>query len=145
MLAELGADYRGQSQWYQGVWAGYRGQIGRNAAIPHALAGNIVFEPGDVLVTGATAPLWGYHSELERTMVIGPPSDEQRRLFDHMVALQDLAVDAIRPGRTCAEVDDEVRAYYDAHDLWANWRHHTGHASASGTTRARSSTAATRR
>jgi Xaa-Pro aminopeptidase len=127
LLAELGADYRGQSQWYQGVWAGYRGQIGRNAAIPHRFAGNIVFEPGDVLVTEATAPLWGYHSELERTMVIGPPSDEQRRLFDHMVALQELAVGALRPGRTCAEVDDEVRAYYDAHDLWANWRHHTGH------------------
>jgi Xaa-Pro aminopeptidase len=127
LLAELGADYRGQSQWYQGVWAGYRGQIGRNAAIPHRFAGNIVFEPGDVLVTEATAPLWGYHSELERTMVIGPPSDEQRRLFDHMTALQELAVGALRPGRTCAEVDEDVRAYYDAHDLRANWRHHTGH------------------
>jgi Xaa-Pro aminopeptidase len=127
LLAELGSDYRGQSQWYHGVWAGYRGQIGRNAAVPHTFAGNIVFEPGDVLVTEATAPLWGYHSELERTMVIGPPSDEQQRLFEHMLALQDLAVAALRPGRTCAEVDEQVRAYYDAHDLWGNWRHHTGH------------------
>jgi Xaa-Pro aminopeptidase len=128
LLAELGAGYRGQSQWYQGVWAGYRGQIGRNAAIPHTFAGNIVFEPGDVLVTEATAPLWGYHSELERTMVIGPPSDDQKRLFDHMVALQDLAFDAIRPGARCAEVDRAVRAYYDEHDLWPSWRHHVGHA-----------------
>jgi Xaa-Pro dipeptidase len=127
MLAELGSGYRGQSQWYHGVWAGYRGQIGRNAAIPHTFAGNIVFEPGDVLVTEATAPLWGYHAELERTMVIGPPSDEQQRLFEHMLVLQDLAVAALRPGRTCAEVDAQVRAYYDEHDLWGNWRHHTGH------------------
>jgi Xaa-Pro aminopeptidase len=127
MLAELGSGYRGQSQWYHGVWAGYRGQIGRNSAIPHTFAGNIVFEPGDVLVTEATAPLWGYHSELERTMVIGPPSDEQQRLFEHMVVLQDLAVAALRPGHTCAEVDAQVRAYYDEHDLWGNWRHHTGH------------------
>jgi Xaa-Pro dipeptidase len=128
MLAELGDSYRGQSQWYAGVWAGYRGQIGRNAAIPHSLASNIVFEAGDVLVSEATAPLWGYHSELERTMVIGPPSDEQRRLFEHMVALQDLAVDALRPGVPCAEVDRRVRAYYETHGLWENWRHHTGHA-----------------
>ena len=127
MLAELGSDYRGQSQWYHGVWAGYRGQIGRNAAIPHTFAGNLVFEPGDVLVTEATAPLWGYHSELERTLVLGPPSDEQQRLFEHMLALQDLAVAALRPGRTCAEVDAQVRAYYEEHDLWGNWRHHTGH------------------
>jgi Xaa-Pro dipeptidase len=127
MLAELGADYRGQSQWYSGVWAGYRGQIGRNAAIPHSLPGHIVFEAGDVLVTEATAPMWGYHSELERTMVLGPPSDDQKRMFDHMVALQDLAIDAIRPGVTCASVDEQVRAYYEQHGLWDNWRHHAGH------------------
>jgi len=81
-----------------------------------------------VLVTGASAPVWGYHSELERTMVIGPPSDEQKRLFEHMHALQTLAVDTIRPGVPCAEVDRVVRAYYDEHALWDHWRHHVGHA-----------------
>jgi Xaa-Pro dipeptidase len=128
MLDAIGPLYRGQSPWFSGAVAGYRGQIGRNAAIPHALANNIVFQAGDVLVTGATAPVWGYHSELERTMVIGPPSDEQKRLFEHMLALQDLAIEAIRPGVPCAEVDRKVRAYYDAHGLWDNWRHHVGHA-----------------
>ena len=124
----IGPLYRGQSLWFSGAVAGYRGQIGRNAAIPHALPGNIVFQAGDVLVTGATAPVWGYHSELERTMVIGPPSDEQKRMFDHMVALQDLAVASIGPGVPCAEVDRRVRAYYEEHRLWENWRHHVGHA-----------------
>jgi Xaa-Pro dipeptidase len=128
MLDAIGPLYRGQSPWFSGAVAGYRGQIGRNAAIPHALPNNIVFHAGDVLVTGATAPVWGYHSELERTMVIGPPSDEQKRLFDHMLALQDLAIDAIRPGVACAEVDRVVRAYYEEHGLWENWRHHVGHA-----------------
>jgi len=128
MLDAIGPLYRGQSPWFSGAVAGYRGQIGRNAAIPHALPNNIVFQAGDVLVTGATAPVWGYHSELERTMVIGAPNDEQRRLFDHMLALQDLAIDAIRPGVPCAEVDRTVRAYYEAHGLWDNWRHHVGHA-----------------
>ena len=128
MLDAIGPLYRGQSPWFDGAVAGYRGQIGRNAAIPHALPNNIVFRSGDVLVTGATAPVWGYHSELERTMVIGPPSDEQKRLFDHMLALQDLAIDTIRPGVPCAKVDRVVRAYYEEHRLWDNWRHHVGHA-----------------
>jgi Xaa-Pro dipeptidase len=128
MLDTLGSTYRGQSLWFSGAMAGYRGQIGRNAAIPHALPNNIVFAAGDVLVTGATAPVWGYHSELERTMVIGPPSDDQKRFFDHMVALQDLAIASIAPGVPCAEVDRRVRAYYDEHSLWDNWRHHVGHA-----------------
>ena len=128
MLDAIGPIYRAQSPYYDGAMAGYRGQIGRNAAIPHAHGNNIVFQAGDVLVTGASAPVWGYHSELERTMVIGSPSDEQRRMFDHMVALQDLAVETIRPGVPCAEVDIAVRAYYEKHDLWDNWRHHVGHA-----------------
>ncbi|MCZ7544038.1 MAG: Xaa-Pro peptidase family protein [Anaerolineae bacterium] len=128
MLDAIGPIYRAQSAFSEGASAGYRGQIGRNAAIPHALAANITFQPGDLLVTGATAPVWGYVSELERTMVIGAASDEQRRFFDHMVALQDTALAALRPGARCADVDRAVRDYFAAHDLTPYWKHHSGHA-----------------
>ena len=128
MLDAIGPIYRAQNGFFDGASAGYRGQIGRNAAIPHALANNITFRAGDVLVTGASAPVWGYLSELERTMVIGDPSDEQRRLFEHMVALQEIAFAAIKPGARCADVDRAVRAYYDEHGLWDYWKHHVGHA-----------------
>lgn len=129
MLDAVGPIYRGQSMFFQdGAGAGYRGQIGRNAAIPHALANNIVFREGDILVTGASAPVWGYNSELERTMVVGEPSSQQRELFDHMVALQDTAFEAITPGARCSDVDRTVRAYYDEHGLWDYWKHHVGHA-----------------
>ena len=128
MLDAIGPVYRAQSFFYDGASAGYRGQIGRNAAIPHALANNIVFQEGDVLVTGATAPVWGYLSELERTMVIGEPSAEQRKMFDHMVALQATAFEAIKPGARCSDVDRAVRKYYDDHRLWDYWKHHVGHA-----------------
>jgi Xaa-Pro aminopeptidase len=128
MLDAIGEIYSAQSFVSGGASAGYRGQIGRNSAIPHALAGNLVFAAGDVLVTGASAPVWGYLSELERTMFVGEPTPQQERLFAHMLALQDLALAAIRPGRPCSEVDLAVRAYFDEHDLWPHWRHHTGHA-----------------
>jgi Xaa-Pro aminopeptidase len=130
MLDAIGEIYRAQSvsAWSGGARAGYRGQIGRNAAIPHALAGNLVFQAGDVLVTGASAPVWGYLSELERTMFLGEPTGEQERMFAHMLALQDLAFEAIRPGAQCRDVDGAVRAYFEDHGLWPHWRHHTGHA-----------------
>ena len=128
MLDTLGPIYRGQSRYYSGALATYRGQIGRNAAIPHALANNIVFQAGDTLVTGAGAAVWGYLSELERTMFIGVPTDTQKRLFDHMVALQDLAFESIEPRRKCSDVDRAIRAYYEQHDLMGNWKHHVGHA-----------------
>ncbi len=124
----LGGTYRAQSEYYSGAVAGYRGQIGRAASIPHALANNVTFQTGDVLVTGAASAMWGYNSELERTMIIGKPTDEQRRMFDHMCALQEIGMLAIKPGAPCSDVDRAVRAYYEQHDLMDYWRHHVGHA-----------------
>jgi len=128
MLDTIGPIYRAQSPFSDGAGAGYRGQIGRNAAIPHALANNIIFQESDVLVTGAGAPVWGYNSELERTMIIGAAGEDQKRMFEHMVALQDTAFSAIRPGVKCCEVDRAVRAYYETNDLMPYWKHHVGHA-----------------
>jgi Xaa-Pro aminopeptidase len=128
MVDAIGPVYKGLSMVTAGAYAIYRGQIGRNASIPHALANNITFEIGDVLVGESTAPMWGYVSELERTMFVGKPSDAQKRMFDHMLALQDTAFKAFETARTCADVDRAVRAYYEQYDLTPNWRHHTGHA-----------------
>jgi Xaa-Pro dipeptidase len=127
MLDAIGPIWRNNSSYYEGAVAGYRGQIGRNAAIPHALTSNIVFQPGDVLVTGASAPIWGYVSELERTMFLGEPTDDQRRMFDHMFNLQTLAMEALEPGKPCSAVDHEVRDYFKKHDLMPYWKHHSGH------------------
>jgi Xaa-Pro aminopeptidase len=88
---------------------------------------NAIFQPGDVLVTGASATMWGYQAELERTMVVGPASDRQRRFFEHMKAVQEVAFEALRPGSRCSDVDRAVRRYYADHDLTPYWKHHTGH------------------
>ena len=99
MLDELGSAFDGQQASSDGVSAGYRGQIGRRSSWAHAVAHNIEFQAGDVLVTETSAPIWGYNAELERAMIIGPPTDEMRRLFDHTVAAQQVAFDVLRPGR----------------------------------------------
>ena len=51
----------------------------RRSAWAHAVAHNIEFKAGDVLVTETSAPIWGYNAELERAMIIGKPTDEMRR------------------------------------------------------------------
>jgi Xaa-Pro aminopeptidase len=128
MLETLGSSYGGQQASSDGVSAGYRGQIGLKSAWAHAVAHNIEFKTGDVLVTETSAPIWGYNAELERAMIIGTPTDEMRRLFDHTVAAQDVALGALRPGRTCADVDNAVLSYFEANDLLPYWKQHTGHA-----------------
>jgi len=127
MNAELGTGDRAYNRWISGALAIYRGQIGPASALPHALANNAMFEAGQTLVTGAGADVFGYLSELERTMFIGEPSAEQRRFFDHMMRMQDISFAAIRAGVLASSVDVAVRNYIDAENLWPHWRHHVGH------------------
>ena len=127
MLAELGDSFGGQLGSADGAKAGYRGQIGLRSSWAHAIAHNIEFAAGDVLVTETGAPVWGYNAELERAMIIGSPTDEMRRLFHHAVAAQDVAFAAFRPGATCSDIDAAVMRYFGEHDVLPYWRQHTGH------------------
>jgi len=127
-MAEALGDSYGQQASSDGASAGYRGQIGRRSAWAHAVAHNIEFRPGDVLVSETSAPVWGYHAELERAMIIGEPTDEMRRLFEHMLAARQAAFDELRPGVACADVDAAVLGYFEENELMPYWKQHTGHA-----------------
>ncbi len=128
MIRALGPSYRALSWHGSGAHAGYRGQIGKQSAIPHAITTNVKVQRGDVLVTGASASVGGYNSELERTMVVGEPTEEQARYFELMLGAQQTAFDTIRPGARCSDVDRAVRQFFERNDLMAYWRHHVGHA-----------------
>jgi Xaa-Pro aminopeptidase len=128
MIRALGPSYRALSWHGSGAHAGFRGQIGKQSAIPHAITTNVKIQRGDVLVTGASASVGGYNSELERTMVVGEPTEDQARYFELMLGAQQTAIDAIRPGVRCSDVDRAVRQFFERNDLMAYWRHHVGHA-----------------
>lgn len=125
MIETLGPIYR--SGGSAGAHAGFRGQIGANSALPHAVTINATLKPGDTLVTGAASDIYGYHSELERTMFVGEPSAEQRKFYDLMMGAQDLAFATIKAGISCSAVEKEMHRYYRDHDLYPYTRHHTGH------------------
>ncbi len=126
MMKTLGPEYEPKGR--VGAMAGFRGQIGKNSALPHAVNINAVMYKGDNLVTGAGAGVGGYNSELERTMFVGEPSREQRRYFQYMMEMMEAAFEAVRPGIACSEVDEAVLSIYEEYDIMDTWRHHTGHA-----------------
>jgi len=127
MVAALGADFEPRGWVMLPATAGFRSQIGANAAFPHAINKNLVMREGDVLVTGASALVWGYRCELERTMFVGEPSSEQRRWFQLMLGAQETAFDSMRAGRRCADVDRAVHDYFEREGITEAWRHHVGH------------------
>ncbi len=128
MVQELGDAYQPTGFSMFPAIALYRGQIGPNSYFPHALSRGLVFNKGDTLVTGASSDVYGVHSELERTMFMGAPTDRQKELFDAMMAAQDAALEAAGPGVKCADVDRAARDAFKAKDVFHLVRHHTGHA-----------------
>lgn len=128
MLRALGPEFRPRNIFGSVAFADFRGQVGVASANPHALANNALLQPGDCLVTGAAASVFGYSGELERSMVVGEPSAEQERYFNLMLGAQTLALETIRPGIPCSVVDEAVNHYFAENGLQDYWRHHTGHA-----------------
>lgn len=128
MVEALGPEFRTMAWGGGSAFAGFRGQVGKASAHPHAISNNVKLAAGDMLVTGASSYVWGYSSELERSMVMGEPTEEQARYFDLMLRAQTLACDAIKPGRLCSDVDREVLRFFEEEGIQQYWRHHTGHA-----------------
>lgn len=127
LLNALGAGFETKSSNPLPTTAGFRSQIGTNSAFPHAVIRHLTMHRGDNLVTGASAFIWGYKCELERTMFLGEPSADQRRFFELMKGAQETAFEAMRPGRPCADVDRAVRKFYADHDIMRYLKHHVGH------------------
>ncbi len=100
---------------------------GPQTALPHGHTANRRLERGDVIVTGATANVHGYYSELERTMFVGEPDDEQVRHFELMLEAQTIAIDALGPGVPVADVDGAVWDYFEEQGVADLAQHHVGH------------------
>ncbi|WP_394739458.1 M24 family metallopeptidase [Natronococcus roseus] len=125
MLDTLGDRYVPRTRGSGPVGAGYI--TGEQSRLPHGHTANRRLEKGDVLVTGATANVDGYHSELERTMFVGEPGDEQVHYFELMKEAQEIAIDALGPGVPITDVDRAVEAYFEEQGVADLAQHHVGH------------------
>jgi Xaa-Pro aminopeptidase len=125
MLDTLGDQYVPRTRGTGPVHAGFIS--GRQTRLPHGHTANRRLERGDVLVTGATANVDGYRSELERTMFLGAASDDHRDYFELMHEAQTIAIEALEPGGTLAAVDQAVWEYFDEQGITDLARHHVGH------------------
>jgi Xaa-Pro aminopeptidase len=100
---------------------------GKSTAMPHGFVRGHGIQPGDALVSGAGADIDGYHSELERTMIVGEPTKEQERAFAAMLALQTRAIEAIAPGVSAGEVELATVRLAEELGVADKLRHHVGH------------------
>jgi Xaa-Pro aminopeptidase len=100
---------------------------GPNAALPHYRAGDRKLEVGDVVVLDFGGVLDGYCCDLTRTVSVGSPSAEAVRVHAAVLAAQQAAIAAVRPGLAASAVDAAAREVLDARGLGEAFGHGTGH------------------
>ena len=100
---------------------------GPNGADPHHEAGDRTIERGDMVVLDFGGLRDGYGSDTSRTVHVGPPTDEERRVHDLVRAAQEAGFRAVRPGAACQDVDRAARTVIDEAGYGPYFIHRTGH------------------
>ena len=100
---------------------------GHHAAMPHYRAGTRILTSGDLVVLDFGGVLDGYCCDLTRTVSIGPPSREARRVYDAVRDAHAAAVAAVKPGIDASAVDAAARDVLRDRGLGEAFGHGTGH------------------
>ncbi|MFB6155451.1 MAG: M24 family metallopeptidase [Haloferacaceae archaeon] len=124
MLDSLGDQYRMQAS---GSPISCRFTTGEVTYRPHSVNTGNRIQEGDNIVTIVKATVGGYETELERTMFVGEPSEEQRELFGVMREAQQTAIDTLADGVPYADVEEAVLDVYETHGVTEYNHHHIGH------------------
>ena len=83
---------------------------GPRSALPHGLASAQPIPRRGFVVLDFGVILRGYCSDMTRTVHVGKPTAEARRLYQAVREAQQAAIEAVRPGRTVGEVDQAARS-----------------------------------
>lgn len=107
--------------------SGARPITGLKTVLPHSIPSANTVKLGDVVIHGTGCLCEGYHSENERTLVVGKPTGDQRKFFHLMVESQKRAFDTIKPGVCCSDVDLAARRVVEKAGYSQFFLHRTGH------------------
>ena len=82
---------------------------GPNSAKPHAVPSDRPLQQGDFFTMDYGALWGGYCSDMTRTVAIGEPTDEMRKVYDTVLAAQLLGIEKAVEGASCRAVDAAAR------------------------------------
>ncbi len=82
---------------------------GENGSLPHAVPGDRAFCAGDMITFDFGAKKCGYCADMTRTVALGQPGEEMKRIFAVVLQAQTECEQALAPGKSCREIDSLAR------------------------------------
>jgi Xaa-Pro aminopeptidase len=103
------------------VASGYR------SALPHGVASDKVIETGELVTLDFGALYKGYCSDITRTVAVGEPNDELKKIYHTVLEAQLLGMKGLKPGITGKQADALTRDYITEKGYGDYFGHSTGH------------------
>ena len=100
---------------------------GPRSSLPHAHPTGEAFRSGDVIVIDMGGVVDGYASDMTRTLALGEPEAEAKRVYQVVLDAQHAALDVVAAGRTGKEVDAAARTVIHAAGYGEFFSHGLGH------------------
>jgi Xaa-Pro aminopeptidase len=100
---------------------------GERGAMPHGRASSKVIMSGEMVSIDFGASKGGYNSDETVTIACGEPSKRARELHSIVKAAHDLAIEAVKPGIICKDLDEVARSYIRSKGFGDYFGHGLGH------------------
>lgn len=100
---------------------------GANSSMPHGVPTNKVVEAGDFITMDFGCVVDGYCSDMTRTVAVEKVSDKQKLIYDTVLKAQLAAIQSVRSGILCKDVDAAARNVIAGAGYGECFGHSTGH------------------
>ena len=100
---------------------------GANGSLPHAVPGDYKLRRGDMITFDFGARIGNYCADMTRTVALGTPSDEMRKVYQIVLDAQMMAQDAVAAGKCCRDIDAIARDYIYSKGYEGRFGHGLGH------------------
>ncbi len=100
---------------------------GPNAALPHARPSERVIQEGEPVLMDIGARVDGYASDLTRTICLGEPDDNFKKVYDIVLGAQLAAIELIKEGMTGEQADSLARTVIAEAGYGEAFGHALGH------------------
>ncbi len=100
---------------------------GTNTSMPHGVPSDKKIQDGEFVLMDFGAVFEGYHSDMTRTVCVGQPTDEMKKVYNIVLEAQEKAIKSVRSGITGMELDAIARDYITDKGYGEAFGHSLGH------------------
>ncbi len=100
---------------------------GPNTSLPHGVPSDKKVKNGEFVLLDFGAVVDGWHSDMTRTLCVGEPSEEMRKVYDIVLRAQKAGLEAVRAGISGRELDAVSRKIITDEGYGDAFGHSLGH------------------